>query len=294
MKNNSGHKPVLLKETIEALHIESQAQYIDATLGSGGHSVEIIKRGGQLFAIEDDKTMLEIARKKLSTACPIPTKSGFYKLIHDNFKNIASIAKKYDIHPMGILFDLGISTIHYSEIKRGFTFGDESQPLDMRLNPDREEVKASDLLNVLRQDQLKDLFLLGMSESEARFLAKRIVKGREIKKFETVKDLLEIIPPRQTSDKIHPATRAFMALRMAVNNELDNLEIALPDAFEILEPGGVLVVITFHSGEEKVVRNVLGKEDQEVRPSPEEIRDNPASRSAKMKIFVKDGSRKQT
>lgn len=283
------HKSVLLNEAVDALHIENSARYIDATLGAGGHTIEILKRGGRVLGIEADKKMIEVAKEKIEEACPAP-KYEFgsqYILVNDNFRNIASVAKENGFMGVsGILFDLGISSIHLDSDDRGFSFKDEAAPLDMRLSTDIQMVKASDLVNSLSEKHLMDLFLEGMEYADARRLASRVIRNRAEKSISTVGDFLDITG-REKRGKIHPATKAFMALRIAVNTEMDSLKTALPEAYSLLSIGGVMAVISFHSGEDKVVKD-LYRDSELILPTEEEINENPRARSAKMRIIIKD------
>lgn len=282
------HKSVLLKETSDVLHIKNSARYIDATLGAGGHTIEILKRGGRVLGIEADKKMIQVAKEKIEEACPAP-KYEFgsqYILANDNFRNIASVAKENGFMGVsGILFDLGISSVHLDSDDRGFSFKDETAPLDMRLSTDIQMVKASDLLNSLSEKNLMDLFLEGMEYADARRLASKVIRSRAEKSISTVGDFLDITG-REKRGKIHPATKAFMALRIAVNTEMDNLKMALPEAYSLLADGGVMAVISFHSGEDKVVKD-LYRDSELVLPTEEEINENPRARSAKMRVIKK-------
>jgi len=269
MKVNS-HEPVLIDEVIDLLHIKNQALYIDATLGAGGYTKAICEKGGKVLAIDTDKKMIEIAKKNLEGL------DGF-EIVHGNFRNIAQIAKDNgNSEVSGIVFDLGVSSVHFLGDDRGFSFQDKESDLDMRLDPLSQGVKANDLLNSLREDQLSSIL--------GRNLAKKVVEKRLSKPFEKVGDLVELIGEKRTG-RIHPATEAFMALRIAVNNELENLKEALPQAYSLLKTGGKLIVVTFHSGEDRIVKEF--KKSEVVVPSREEIVRNPKARSAKLRCIEK-------
>ena len=262
------HEPVLLKEVVEALHINNQGRYVDATLGAGGYSLEILRRGGIILGIDADPKMVAIAKERLEKVL----------IVNANFVNIDSIARENGFENVdGIVFDLGVSNIHFLGDDRGFSFSDKEAPLDMRLNPDTQAVKASDLLNKLRGDQLK--LMLGWN------LAQEVVKARAIKPFGKVGDLTALIGEKRF-DKTHPATKAFLALRMAVNSELENLREALPKALGLLRKGGVLAVVTFNSDEDRVVKNFRGG-GKIILPSREEVLHNPKARSAKLRVLIK-------
>ncbi len=278
------HKSVLIKETIEALHINSHSRYIDATLGAGGHTAEIAKLGGIVLALDADREMLEIAQENLKAHTTIT-------YAHGNFEDIESIAKKNGFAKVsGILFDLGISSYHLDNFDRGFSFRNKDVALDMRLNPEVQKVTAADLLNALREDQLKEMFLTVLEYRQAVQLSKKIVKAREEKSFYQVEDLLKIISHEDKSV-------IFMALRIAVNREIEILKNALPKAFELLEPGGKLVIISFHSGEDQVVKHFFAEYAQigiaqiinkkPIVPETKEINENNRARSAKLRILEK-------
>jgi len=323
VKQEKIHESVLVDEVINVLgltgfaHSKYQARkYIDATLGGGGISLEIIRRGGNVLGIDNDESMLEVAKERLkevplrsskksyggSVTCPTPDQEsvwGSFKLIHGNFANIKEIAGNegfLDVY--GIIFDLGISNLHYEDIERGFSFKNPKAFLDMRLNPKTQNVRASDLLNSLRLDQLVELFSVVLGKKESKRLAAKIILAREIKKIETVGDFLNILGSKISyNKKIHPASLPFLALRIAVGSELDNLKKALPSSFELLNKGGKLVVISFHSAEDRIVKRffkdkVLDGSAKLFTKKPiiakeEEILRNPKARSAKLRVMTK-------
>ncbi len=305
MKNDNYHESVMVREVIEGLHLNNQdrpfdgGKYIDATLGTAGHALEIIKKGGSVLGIEQDPKMLEVAYTRLKDACPTMNQKvhGFFKLVQGNFRDIKMIAGKTGFVPAnGILFDLGISNIHFKSDDRGFSFENPEAPLDMRLDEFSQSITAADLLNVLRQDQLYSLFEKVLNPKESKELSGEIVKKREELKIETVGDFLEIAESIDAKGKLHPATRAFLALRIAVNSELENLKDTLPNAFEILVRGGRLLVISFHSSEDAIVKNFFRQSDDSggakisekpIHPSEEEVSINPRSRSARLRILEK-------
>lgn len=268
------HKSVLLSEAVEALHVENGKKYIDATLGAGGHTLEILRRGGKVLGIEADPKMLAIATLRLGAT----EWQARMKLVLGNFRDIASIAHSHGFGRVsGILFDLGISSYHLDEDQRGFSFKDPGAPLDMRINPETQGVTAADLLNSLDTTQLTKLF-------ESKGIARKVVEFRKVKNFSTVGDLLTLFGPKRK--RVHPATKAFMMLRIAVNSEYDSLSSALPQAVELLEKGGRLVVISFHSGEDRIVKKYFVRSDL-ILPNEEEIARNPRARSARMRVLTK-------
>jgi 16S rRNA (cytosine1402-N4)-methyltransferase len=287
------HKPVLLSEVINALHVKSQSRYIDATLGAGGHSEEIIKAKGIVLGIDADPRMVSLAKERLN-----PKNGSIF--VKGNFKNIDQIAKEYGFYKVsGIIFDLGISSFHLEEFERGFSFKYKESLLDMRLDPETQRVTASDLLNSLREDQLRELFLEFVGFRDTYKLAHEIIRRRIASPIATVGDFLTIIERviKKRSGKLNPATLSFMALRIAVNSELDNLKEALPKAFSLLDKKGKLLVISFHSGEDAIVKDFFKKMAEEnkgrllnekpIVPTQIEIDDNPKSRSAKLRIIEK-------
>lgn len=277
MQTVKEHIPVLLNESIDALKVEPGKRYIDATFGAGGHTKEILKRGGEVLSIEFDPKMIKRFGESLEGA----------RVVEGNFVNIDKIAKENGFHDVdGVLFDLGISSVHLDSDERGFSFKNEDAPLDMRLSPEFQGVTAADLLNSLPKSALAQMFEFGMNRHKALDLSSKIIKEREEKKFETVGDLLDIVG-RERRGKIHSGTKAFMALRIAVNSELANLSEALPKAYGLLKSGGVLAVITFHSGEDRVVKEFKKDLQELILPSDEEISENPRSRSAKLRIIKK-------
>lgn len=324
------HIPVLLKEAISSLNIIKDNKYIDATLGGGGHTEEILRLGGSVLALDVDDDAINNARKRLTAfleniACPVGhrtvpdpgpqsplrtlvLKPGAFsqnnntklKLAKGNFSDIENIAKNYGFEKVnGILYDLGVST-HQLEIKeRGFSFNSDA-PLDMRMD-NSLKVTASDLVNVLNEGELYELFTKLGEEYSSRAIARSIIRARKIKPINTCNELARIIvsahPQRGKYDRTHPATRIFQALRIAVNDELNNLKISLPQAIKILNKNGRIVVISFHSLEDRIVKNYFKDKEKEgilkiltkkpIRPTFEEIERNPRSRSAKLRVAEK-------
>lgn len=293
------HKSVLVKEVLESLHLSNKlhfnkssqsGKYIDCTLGTGGHAEAILKAGGCVLGIEADPKMLAVAKERLAG-----TNST---LVLGNFDNLGKIAKENGFDPPagevnGILLDLGVSNLHLKEDTRGFSFEAPEQELDMRLNPEQQGVKASDLLNALDQTQLTNLFEAVLSHNEAKRVASRVMSLRPIYKVGELIDCLKDVPHKE---HLNPATLPMLALRIAVNSELDNLTNVIPEAFGLLKKGGRLLVITFHSGEEKVLEKYItdrtkirGLSFTKIRiPSYEEINKNKRSRSAKLYVFTKN------
>lgn len=275
------------------MHIEKARKYIDATVGNGGHTLEILRQGGKVLGIDLDPKMIEITEGRLRGKW-----KGGLKLVNGNFSQIDKIAKDNDWVPVsGILFDLGVTNIHLTDMERGFSFENPEAALDMRINPETQGVKASDLLNVLREDQLRSLFEVTLDPGAAKWITGRVIHSRAAKMISSVGDMLEITEGLKTGRfGLNEATLPFLALRIAVNSELTNLEETLPKAFDLLESGGRLVVISFHSKEDVIVKNFFKEKKSEgneivtfkpVLAGEEEINVNRRSRSAKMRVLKK-------
>jgi 16S rRNA (cytosine1402-N4)-methyltransferase len=292
------HTSVLLQETIEYLQIKAGENYIDGTLGGGGHTIEILKHGGKVLGIDIDQDALDYVAEKFKVQ---NAKSEIGKelfLIRGNFKDIDTIAKENGfVDVAGILFDLGVSGHHFDDPSRGFSFQKEG-PLDMRMDNELE-VRAGDLINGLTKNELTDLFIRLGEERFARIIVSRLIEERTKKRIEKTTELAEIIKSAVPFSKkgIHPATKVFQALRIAVNDELNNLTEALPKALALLESGGRLAVISFHSLEDRIVKRsflefakknsgtIITKKP--VIAGEEEIRANSRARSAKLRVFEK-------
>lgn len=289
---NKYHETVLSSEIIEALHIEKGSLYIDATLGNGGHALEILKLGGKVLGIEMDPKMIEIATSRLKEF-----KEDLI-IVNANFKDIDRIVKDNNLKAIkGIIFDLGVTNIHLKSIERGFSFDNPDAELDMRLNPDSQGVKASDLLNVLREDQLRQLFGVTLDPGPAKWISGRILFARALSPIKTVGDMLEICKGLRTGKStLNQATLPFLAIRIAVGSELENLKEALPKAYDALDMGGRLAVISFHSGEDKLVKDFFKEKADEgatlvtfkpILAGEKELSVNRRSRSAKLRILEK-------
>ena len=245
------------------------------------------------MAIEADQEMLEIARKRLIEKYS----QARLKLVKGNFKDIGKIAEKEGFSKVkAVIFDLGVSNLQLTSFERGFSFSNPEAELDMRIDMQTQNLKASDLLNILRKDQLEKLFSDVLHKKDAGKIVKEVVSYREDKKIEKVGDFLTICKVVVGKKGLNKVTLPFLALRMAVNSEIENLSEALAKAFDLLETGGRLLVITFHSGEDKVVKEYfrslenksLAKIFKEIiRPKNDEIIRNPRSRSAKLRIIEK-------
>lgn len=249
------HVSVLLKESIDSLSIREDGIYVDATLGYAGHSSEILKRikTGYLFAFDQDQEAIFHSEKKLSAI------SNRYEIIKSNFCMMKEKLKERNIEQVdGILFDLGVSSPQLDEASRGFSYHQDA-PLDMRMDQEKE-FSAYDVVNQYTLEQLTDIFFRYGEEKYARSIAKNIVLARGEKPIKTTLELVEIIkrsiPEKAKRDK-HPARKVFQAIRIEVNHELDILEQSILDAASLLKVGGRLCVITFHSLEDRIVKNTF-------------------------------------
>lgn len=294
------HESVLLKETIQYLKIEKGKKYIDATLGGGGHTEAILKSGGKVLAIDCDPETIKAARVYLASACP-PGKHYPWRLVRGNFKDIYQVAKNADfLNAWGVLLDLGISSYQLNKAERGFSFNLEG-PLDMRMDP-RLKVTAADLINGLNKGELHELFSKLGQEHYSRRIAEAIVRARKLKPIRVTSQLVEIINEtlpfkKRRKNQLHPATRCFLALRIAINDELNNLRKTLPQVLKVLKPKGRVLVISFHSGEDRIVKQFFRDKEKKrelkiinkkpIQPSEEEIKINPRSRSAKLRVAEK-------
>ncbi len=270
--------------------------YLDCTLGSAGHALEIIKAGGRLYGLDIDPEALKRSKERIFKVCP----NAFFKAKLENFSQLAAVAQEFGLTAVaGILLDLGLSSEQLADPNRGFSFNSDA-PLDMRASPDYQ-VTAADLLSGLNKGELYELFTKLGEEQHSLSIADLIVRTRLAKPITTTKQLAEIVmkavSKRQDLSahwRIHPATKVFQALRIAVNDELNNLKAVLPQAVALLKPGGRLAVISFHSLEDRIVKNFIKNEKKlinltkkPIMPSDEEIKANPRSRSAKLRVAEK-------
>ncbi len=288
------HVSVLLQEAVDALEVKSGKKYIDGTLGGGGHTGEILKRGGMVLGIDFDEDALEYVKAN----CELRIANCELILAGGNFKDIDTLAKENGFENVaGILLDIGVSSHHFDTAERGFSFQKEG-PLDMRMDQTLN-VKAADLINILTKGEMYELFTKLGEEWGARPIIESIISARQIKPIETTSELAQIIrkvAPRSKSES-NPATRIFQALRIAVNDELNSLREVLPKAVALLSPGGRLAVISFHSLEDRIVKHTfkdfeskeLGKiiTKKPVIPGEDEVERNKRSRSAKLRVFEK-------
>lgn len=307
------HISVLFNECIEGLNLKRDQKIVDCTLGGAGHSKEILNRiagDGQLISFDLDPASIKNAKKVLAGY-----KEGKdYILINDNFVNFKNDLKEKNIEKVdGVLMDLGLSSYELDDESRGFSFNCDG-PLDMSFSG-KEERNAKYIVNNYSVNDLTKIFRDYGEEKMAYQIAVEINKTRKTKEINSTKDLVDIIlkvKPRRVKDKIHPATQVFQALRIEVNHELENLEKVLPDIIDCLNPGGRLAIITFHSLEDRIVKQFFKQESTDclcdpeipvcicnhkksvnlinkkpIIPSDEEIKRNPRSRSSKLRIVEK-------
>jgi 16S rRNA (cytosine1402-N4)-methyltransferase len=290
------HVPVLVREAIDFLGVRPEGTYIDATLGAGGHSQEILKLlgSGRLLAVDRDPRALEIAGEKLAGF------GGKLMMQHGNFAQIDELHAASGLPPVdGVLADLGLSSMQIDDAARGFSFNSPG-PLDMRMDPG-SETTAADLVNYADERELADIFYKLGEERHSRRIARAIVKARPYRiTTELAQVVTRAIPSRAGLHQIHPATRSFMALRLAVNAELDNLDQFLDRVLTVLRPGGRVVILSFHSLEDRRVKQAFRRWQGEgwasiltrkcVRPGDTEVQMNPRARSAKLRAAEKQGT----
>jgi len=298
------HKPVMVPEVLEALGVQPGGRYVDGTLGEGGHAEAVLRAsdpGGQVMGLDADHEAIAVATDRLrgfgSSFLGLPA----------NFRDIRRIALSYEFAPVhGVLFDLGVSSLQLDAEARGFSFR-RSDPLDMRFSLD-QAITAADIVNGYGQDELADVIYRFGEERGARRIAAAIVRARPIS---TSADLAEVIlsVARGPRRRLHPATKTFQALRIAVNDELSALETALEQSVSLLGHGGRLVVLAYHSLEDRIVKNFMRSQASDcicppgtpvcrcghlatvrlvtrrvIKPTSAEVESNPRSRSARLRV----------
>lgn len=304
---NFNHRSVLLKESIDSLHIQSDGVYMDGTAGGGGHSAAILEKlgeHGKLIVVDQDPDALQVLRERFGNNQNVI-------IIKNNFSNIKNILKEAGVPAIhGLLLDIGVSSYQLDTAQRGFSYHFDA-PLDMRMS--QAGKSARDVVNTYSEKELADIIFRYGEEKFSRSIAKNIVAYREEKPIETTGELVDIIKasmPEAAKRGAHPARKTFQAIRIEVNGELEVLEKALNDALECVESGGVISVITFHSLEDRLVKNkfkewaqgctcpkdfpvcVCGKTPRvkvmkAVSPSAEEVEENNRSRSARLRSVIK-------
>ena len=301
------HQPVLYKEIIHALQPHAGGRYVDGTLGAGGHARGIMEASapdGQLLGLDVDPQALAIARRLLA-----PYEHRIH-LVQASYTSLSAQLTQLAWEAVdGIVLDLGASSMQFDTAERGFSFLQDA-PLDMRFGPHALQT-AADLVNRYSERELADLIYQYGEERDSRKIARAIVKARPIHTTRELVAAIEAVSPRR-GDRVHPATRTFQALRIAVNEELDSIETVLPQAVDALKPGGRLAVISFHSLEDRIVKDFFREQSKDrvnppyeqiyeeerkaalkevnrkpIVPSDEEIKSNPRARSAKLRIAEK-------
>jgi len=299
------HVPVLLREVVEALAVRPGGRYVDCTLGAGGHAEAILEAAspdGELLGIDLDPEALAAARQRLAAYEERVT------FVEGNFSQVGDLCRERGFAPVqGILFDLGLSSLQLEEESRGFSFQREG-PLDMRFSP-RQELTTAEIVNTYSEEDLADLLWRYGEERRSRPIARRLIEERPFRTTTQLAKAVEQAVGRRARGVIHPATRTFQALRIAVNQELLHLETALLQAHGLLGFGSRLVVISYHSLEDRIVKNFLRRESQDcvcppgvpvcvcghratlrlvtrsiVRPSAAEVAANPRARSARLRV----------
>ncbi len=305
------HKSVLLNEVIESLNIKADGYYVDGTLGGGGHALEVVKRlgSGKLIGIDRDSDAIKAATQRLNDY------SNSVIIIRDNYVNIENILKRENIDKVdGIYIDLGVSSYQLDTAERGFTYRYDA-PLDMRMD-DRNELKASDIVNDYSESELFHIIRDYGEDRFAKNIAKHIVEYRNKKRIETTFELVDIIkasiPMKIQVTGGHPAKRTFQAIRIELNKELEVLTASINVMIDLLKPGGRLSIITFHSLEDRIVKQAFKKAEspcvcpkkfpvcvcgnkskgrvitrKAILPSEEELEENSRSKSAKLRVFEK-------
>lgn len=298
------HKSVLFDEAIKTLDLNENKIIVDGTAGGGGHSGEIAKRAKRVISIDQDPDAIAVLNERLGDKENVT-------IVHDNYSNIKNIISNLNIEQIdGLLLDLGVSSFQLDTAERGFSFHKDA-PLDMRMS--KSGLSAYDVVNNYDERQLADIIYRYGEEKFSRRIAANIVKARAEKPIETTFELVDIIKssmPQKAMRDAHPARRTFQAIRIEVNAELDVLKSTLEDAFDILAPGGRIAIITFHSLEDRIVKEQFakwcqgctcpkefpvcvcgkkpkGKTFKSISPSKEELEENPRARSSRLRIFEK-------
>ncbi len=286
------HTPVLVEEVVKWLRLRAGGTYVDATVGTGGHAREIVQRlaTGRLIGMDRDSRALDLARERLKEH------EKQVILVHSNFSRIEEVARGLKLPPAdGVVADLGISSLQLDSPERGFSFR-WAGPLDMRMDPD-EMHTAGEIVNYMPEKELADLIYRYGEERDSRRIARNIVRARPIRDTEHLATVVAGARKARGRQKLHPATKTFLALRIAVNRELEELEQFLSRTPATLSPGGRWVVISYHSLEDRLVKHAFRRLAGEgevkvltkkpVEPDAREVRANPRARSAKLRVAEK-------
>jgi 16S rRNA (cytosine1402-N4)-methyltransferase len=288
------HTPVISTETIDLLNIQEDKVYIDGTLGHGGHTLKILKKGGIVYGIDQDPKNLEIAKNRIKEA-------GFedkFFPIYNNFNQLEEIVKK-DIKQKidGLIIDLGLSQNQQTGQGRGFSFNDETS-LDMRLDPEKQDLSAEEIINTYNYDELYEIFSKYAQEIYSKPIIFKIIKERQKSPIKTATRLANIIrdfyKERHIRSNIDPSTKIFLSLRIVVNDEFNNLKNVLLQSLKVIRKDGIACIITFHSGEDRIVKQfvrdhsnqkIIIENKKPIKASFQEIKKNPLSRSATLRSY---------
>ncbi len=283
------HQPVLLSEVIQIFDPQPGKNYLDATLGNGGHTLELLKSGATVYGLDADPQNLKISTTRIQES---QLSQNFHPIL-GNFINLQKIFHSTIQKPLnGILFDLGLSQNQQTKPGRGFSFNDP-ESLDMRLNPNLQTTTAETIINTYSKDDLYQIFSKNSQEIHALPLITQIIKERQTSPITTAQRLADIIRnyyrQKHLRSSLDPATKIFMALRIAVNDELQNLKFTLPQTQKILSPGSTVCLISFHSGEDRIIKIFIKSnhfsQSGSLKPTPNEVSRNPLSRSATLRWF---------
>jgi 16S rRNA (cytosine1402-N4)-methyltransferase len=317
-----GHVPVLLGEVLNGLQVRPGGRHVDATVGGGGHANQILAASapdGILLGLDRDPAALEVASDRLARY------GDRVELVHASFAHLKEVARVHGFAGEqgsggtgvdGVLFDLGLSSLQLADAERGFSFMADG-PLDMRFDTTSGGPTAADLVNQLSAEELADILYRYGEERQSRRIARAVVEARPLRTTGELAQVIEQAVGRRRG-RLHPATLTFQALRIAVNEELTTLEAALPQAVELLAPGGRLAVIAFHSLEDRIVKRFMRRESKDcicppelpictcdhraslnlvtrkpIRPSEEEVAANPRSRSARLRVATRRSVRER-
>jgi 16S rRNA (cytosine1402-N4)-methyltransferase len=298
------HEPVMIPEIMKALNVQPGGRYIDGTLGEGGHSREILRAadpGGQVLGLDADAEAITVATERLAEY------GESFRAVNVNFRDVRATALQYEFVPVhGVLFDLGVSSLQLDRESRGFSFR-RADPLDMRFSFD-QQITAADIVNRYAESELADIIFHLGEDRAARRIARAIVRSRPILTSLELAEVIEKVNPRR-GKRTHPATQTFQAIRIAVNDELSALETALEQAVSLLGQGGRMAVISYHSLEDRIVKNFVRKQASDcicppgtpvcrcdhlatlkvitrrpLIPTDAETASNPRARSAKLRV----------
>ena len=298
------HEPVMMPEIMQALNVQPGGRYIDGTLGEGGHSREILRAadpGGQVLGLDADAEAITVATERLAEH------GESFRAVNVNFRDVRATALQYEFVPVhGVLFDLGVSSLQLDRESRGFSFR-RADPLDMRFSFD-QQITAADIVNRYAESELADIIFHLGEDRAARRIARAIVRSRPILTSLELAEVIEKVNPRR-GKRTHPATQTFQAIRIAVNDELSALETALEQAVSLLGQGGRMAVISYHSLEDRIVKNFVRKQASDcicppgtpvcrcahlatlkvitrrpLIPTDAETASNPRARSAKLRV----------